>query len=241
MLTIATYWWHDDKFPNRYTADDVRALQRAALRNLTVPHEFTVITDCPKDFDGDDSIRAIPIDWTKHVTGTCFVRLMTFHPDGAKMIGERVLILDLDTFITGSLDSIVSRTDDLVLWRNPARLPWANPTKTSRPFYNASVQLHRCGTMPQIWTEFDPLNPTVRDDQWWMAKVLGPDVPYFDGEHDGVYRLARADTPGSGVWGEKLPENARIVTFPGSDGKPDRPEIRAANPWIAEYERERLA
>lgn len=234
MITICTYFWHDPQFANSYTADDVRLLKRMVARNITVPHEFAVITDAPDQFAQDDDIRAVSIDWTTHVPGTCFVRLMTFHPDGAAMIGERVLQFDLDTVITGNLDAIVSRPEPTVLWRNPTRLPWGNPTKSSRSFYNTSVVLHTCGTLPQVWRLFDKYRPGVRDDQWWLSKVLGPDMPYFDGEHDGVYRLAREDTPGSGVTGE-LPSNARLVTFPGDKGKPDLPEVLAANPWIAEH------
>lgn len=234
MLTVCTYFWRDPAFANAYTADDVRLLQRMVARNITVPHEFAVITDRPALFAEDADIRAVSIDWTTHVQGTCFVRLMNFHPAGASLLGERILQLDLDTVITGNLDAIASRPEPTVLWRNPTRLPWENPVKTGRSFYNTSVVLHRCGTLSKVWLGFDPRNPTVRDDQWWISKVLGPDMPYFDGEHDGVYRLARTDTPGSGIDGE-LPAHARIVTFPGSNGKPDRPEVMDANPWILEH------
>jgi hypothetical protein len=74
----------------------------------------------------------------------------------------------------------------------------------------------------------------AKDDQWYLSDALGPDVPYFDGARDGVYRIARDDTPGSGVSGD-LPDNACIVTFPGSNGKWTLPHIAAANPWIAEH------
>jgi len=238
-LTVATYWWSPDSQKpsgyHPYTADDVRLLQRQVNRYLSQPHVFAVITDRPEAFADDPDILAIPIDWTTHVPGTCFVRLMTFSPKLRETIADRVLQIDLDTIIVGGLDSIVSRTSDIVMWRNPSRIPWEAPAKAGRPYYNTSLLLHRPGTLAHIWEEFDPRAPRYRDDQWLLSDKLGPKVPYWDGT-DGVYRLAREDTPGSGVWGS-LPENARIVTFPGSEGKPTEPHIAAANPWIAEYRR----
>lgn len=239
VITIATYFWTPDpgsKFAavHPYTADDVRLLQRMVARHLTVPHEFAVITDRPALFAHDADIVAVPIDWTTHVPGTCYVRLMTFHPMGAEMIGDRVLQVDLDTVIVGNLDHLARRAEDLVLWRNPA----LHPARPGRSLYNTSLLLHRCGTWPALWQCFLDHDKRVpaKDDQWYLSDALGPDVPCFDGRHDGVYRLARADTPGSGVDGV-LPDNACVVTFPGSEGKPWDPGILAANPWIAEHRR----
>jgi hypothetical protein len=239
-LTVATYFWTDanpSKFnaKHQYGPDDVRLLQRMVARYMSQQHVFAVITDRPEFFDDDEHIRAVPIDKTTHVPGTCFVRLQTFSPEARESIGERVLQLDLDTVIVGGLDSLVSRTSDIVMWRNPSRIPWELPAKAGRPYYNTSMLLHRTGTLTHIWEEFDPREPRYRDDQWLLSDKLGPNVPYWDGS-DGVYRLAREDTPGSGVSGA-LPENARVVTFPGSEGKPWDAAIAAANPWIAEYRR----
>lgn len=240
MLTIATYWWTPQGQAasgyHAYTPDDVRLLQRMVARHLTVPHEFVVITDRPELFAEDEAIRAVAIDWTTHVPGTCFVRLMTFSPEAREKIGERVLQVDLDTVIVGNLDDLAARTENLVMWRNPARIPYEAPAKAGRPYYNTSILLHTTGTLPELWVGFNPQRPMHRDDQWYLSDALGPDVAHFDGEHDGVYRLAREDTPGSGVSGE-LPANARIVTFPGSEGKPTNPRIVAVNPWIAEFRR----
>lgn len=239
-LTVCTYWWTEpclSKFnaKHQYSAKDVRLLQRQVERYLAQPHEFVVITDRPEDFQEDVCIRAVKIDRTTHRPGTCFVRLMTFSPQARELLGERVLQMDLDTVIVGGLDSLVSRAADLVMWRNPSRIPWDNPVKTGRPYYNTSLLLHRTGTMTNLWADFDPQNTRYRDDQWYLSDRLGPNWPHFDGS-DGVYRLAREDTPGSGVDGE-LPVNARIVTFPGSDGKPTEPHIIERNPWIAEFRR----
>lgn len=248
-LVVCTYWWQPDegsKFSVPYGTDDVRRLQQMVAKNLTIPHQFACITDQPELFDGDPDIHAIAIDKTTHVPGTCYVRLMTFHPEGREMIGDKVLQLDLDTLIVGNIDHLVSREEDLVLWRNPT----LHPKRPGRSLYNTSILLHRCGTRSELWRAFLELgkaNIPAKDDQWYLADALGTDVPYFDGARDGVYRMARVkevpakgsgtwkeEMPGSGVWGP-LADNACIVTFPGSDGKWSEPHIREANPWIERF------
>lgn len=237
-LAVATYLWSPDpgsKFIADYKADDVRKLQRGVAKHLTLPHEFVVITDRPELFDADEAIRAVQIDWTTHVPGTCFVRLMTYHPDGAALIGAtRILQMDLDTLVVGNIDHIAAREENIVLWRNPA----LNPKYPGRSFYQGSLALHQCGTIPGIWEMFRHADAGRRwvwkDDQWYLSMILGNEMPYFDGARDGVYRIAREDTPGSGVAGV-LPDNACIVTFPGSNGKADNPRVAAANPWITEF------
>lgn len=236
-FTVITYFWQSEpgsKLLAPYTADQVRALQRMVAKHLARTHEFAVVTDRPELFDADQAIRAIPLDWTTHVPNTCFAKLMIFHPDGAAIFGEHVLQLDLDTAIVGDLEPIASRTENLVMWRNPA----LNPKFPGRSYYNSSVILHRCGTMPGIWENFARTGEAQRrmhkNDQWYLSFILGTDKPCFDGEHDGVYRLARDDTPNSGV-GASLPANARIVTFPGDRNKPWFPEVQRKAPWLKEH------
>ncbi len=239
MLTVATYFWQPDpgsKFNAPYTASDVRRLQRMLAVHLQVPHQFAVITDRCELFADDADIRAIPIDWTTHSPGSCYVRLMTFHPQGRELFGaDRLLQIDLDTLIVGNIDHLVARGEDLVLWHNPTR----HPLRPGRSVYNTSILLHTLGSKPELWQVYVNMRAAgssipAKDDQWYLSDALGEDVPYFDGKRDGVYRIARADTPNSGVWGH-LPANACIVTCPGSEGKADNPIVMAGNPWLAEY------
>jgi hypothetical protein len=54
-------------------------------------------------------------------------------------------------------------------------------------------------------------------------------------EEDGVYGAGRlfGGKTDKGVQSE-LPENAKIVFFPG-DRNPSQPEVRQAHPWIERY------
>jgi hypothetical protein len=238
-VLVATYFWIPDegsKFAAAYTPDDVRRLQHMVAKNCTVPHQFAVITDQPELFADDADIRAIPIDKATHVPGTCYVRLMTFHPDGKEIFGaNKLLQIDLDTLIVGNIDHLVTREEDLVLWRNPTR----HPSRPGRSIYNTSLLLHRLGSVPELWRTYVDMRAAgqqipAKDDQWFLSDALGEDMPYFDGTRDGVYRIARADTPNSGVSGT-LPPNACIVTCPGSEGKASDPRVRSLNPWIEAY------
>jgi hypothetical protein len=238
-LLVASYFWSPDpgsKFNAPYGPDDVRRLHRMVAKNCTGEHQFGVITDRPELFADDADIRAIPIDKATHVPGTCYVRLMSFHPKGKEIFGaDKLLQVDLDTLIVGNIDHLVTREEDLVLWRNPTR----HPSRPGRSIYNTSLLLHRLGSVPELWQTYVDMRAAgqqipAKDDQWFLSDALGEDMPYFDGARDGVYRIARADTPGSGIDGA-LPDNACIVCFTGSEGKITNPAVRSANPWIERY------
>lgn len=247
-LAVITYLWSPDansKLAAPYTPEDVRKLARAVKANLTVPHSFICVTDHPEAFNGDTEIKAIPVDDTIPMdAGHCVCRLMTFHPNGREVFGaDRVFQMDLDTLVIRNFDDAVMRDEDVVLWRNPARVPWENPSRPQRPYYNGSFVLHRCGARADVWKTYVDLvtfgphdqnqRQVTKDDQTWLSSFLGPDMPYWDASH-GIYRIARPGEPETGVWGE-LPDNAKLVTYPGSEGKISMPHIREANPWLEEY------
>lgn len=235
MALIVTYLWHDPESNIHYTADDVRRLYKGIRDHADHSHEFAVVTDKPELFEGDE-FRAIKIDETiPRDAGHCVVKLMIFHPEGKKLFGaERVFQMDLDTLVVGDVHKVLNRLEDVVLWRNPARIPWDKPSRPNRPLYNGSFLMHKLETLPRIWLDYQPGHPMARNDQLWCSFKLGPDAPYWDSRH-GLYRLARPGEPETGVWG-KIPENAVMITCPGSHGKPDSPEILAANPWLQEYD-----
>ena len=80
-------------------AEYVKKLRRQVRKNLTIPHEFFVVTDEPASFYPRMKVKpsSLPGWWEK-------LRLFKpgMFPDG------RVLFLDLDTFIIGNIDDIAS-------------------------------------------------------------------------------------------------------------------------------------
>lgn len=232
MICVATYLWRDparDSQRRGYTFnhDHVRVLRNMVRRNLSVPHRFVCVAD-----EAVEDIETVPLDWRKHVPGTVCIRLMQHNPDWARAnLGERILSLDIDVVVTGSLDALVSRTEDIVLWRNPN---WPAP---GRAFYQSSVQLFSAGARPMLWQDFDPVE-TPKWMNWrfggreqaWISERLEWNEAHFDASH-GVYGAGRLG--GKGV-GSVLPDNACIVSFPGAR-EPSQAETQAQHPWIKEH------
>ena len=195
-------------------------------RNLSIPHRTICVTD-----DEIDGVDTIPLDWRKHVPGTVFLRLMQHNADIGRMIGSRILSLDIDLVITGNFDHIVTRPEKAVWWRNP------NFPKPQRSFYQSSVQLFTPGATQCLWDDFDPLE-TPKWVNWrfggreqaWIAERLSWTEPYFS-DDDGIYGAGRLG--GAGIYSE-LPENACLVSFPGKRA-PWQDDIQSKHPWVKEH------
>lgn len=245
MLTVASYFWLDPARARSYriTPGDIRAWNKAVEKNLTVPHRRVCITHRP---DLIDFMETVPIDTEKHVPGTCAVKLMTYHPNIAEYLGERILVMDVDCVVTGNMDELVNRTEDLVLWKNPNYEEGGR-----RGFFQGSMQLLIAGCRQQLWEDFDPKStPRMVNrrfggmEQAWISERLNTSYPEPGWEWkeahwteaDGVYGAGRLfnGQMDEGIQTE-LPENARVVFFPG-DRAPNQPEVRQAHPWIEKFQ-----
>ena len=215
----------------------VVTLRNMIARNTNIPHEMTCITDSEESAKAlsAENIRAVPIDWTKHVPGTCYVRLMLRRPDIGGLLGRRFFQCDLDVVITGNIDHILSRPEENVYWRNP------NFGLPQRAYYQTSFQLITAGTLPELWNDFDPsITPTWVNrrfggrEQAYISERLGFDMPVWT-EEDGIYGAGRlfGKTMDAGITGE-LPSNACIVSFPG-DRAPWQKELQEKQPWIRDF------
>jgi hypothetical protein len=189
-LLIGPFVWGD-----KYGADYVDKLRRGLERNLT-GHEFRV-------FEAEDAdLTQIP---------GCFARLRAFDPEwqarqGLKE-GDRLVILDLDLIVTGSLEGLFEREDPFTILQG---VNASNPCP-----YNGSLWMLRAGYRPDVWSDFSldaakavPYDSFPDDQAWFAAKL--PDAGKF-GHEDGVYAFQKKMWPR----GNALPKNARIVAFPG--------------------------
>lgn len=206
MLAVVCYWYDGGA---GYTAEHVNILRRMVARNLSLPHEFWCVGDNPNGLDPE--IKFYPCDRSLIPLGGCYVKLEMWRREAETIFGKQILLLDLDTVICGSLDQVASRTEDVVLWRDPL----ADTTKGW--LYNGSLILMNAGARPQIWEEFDPAtSPAVVQksglmlgEQAWIGLTLGPNETTLTAA-DGVlsYKF-------SGVQMSGLPRNAAIVFFHG--------------------------
>lgn len=236
LISVTLFHWYDPRGARNsvyvYGPEHVHSVRRALAKHLRLPHEIVVVTDRPELYDAG-AVRAVKLETPTHLPGTRFAKLMIYHPDAAALIGERILCLDLDTVIVGSLDAIVDRPEDLVLWRNP------NFGVPRRARYNTSMVLLRAGSRPELWRDFDPARTPrmlARDwggtDQAWVSHRASPDEAHWTAA-DGVYGAGRLRDIAPGV-GTELPKNARIVFFPGAR-EPSMASCQAKHPWIAEH------
>lgn len=244
MISVVCFYWVDEARQRSYriSPEDVRVWDRMVARNLTVPHRRICVTHRP---DQIDFMETVPLDMTKHVPGTCLVKLMVWRPDIAKILGDRILLMDVDCVITGNIDHIVDTSASCRFWANPNYVQGGK-----RGFYQGSMQLLSAGARPELWADFDPKSTMAwlnrrfgGAEQCWISERLNRAYPepgwewteaYWD-ETDGVYGAGRLfdGKMGAGVQSE-LPANARIVFFPG-DRSPSQPTVREMHPWIERF------
>jgi hypothetical protein len=243
MLTVACYYWLDPARKRSYqlTPEDVRIWDRMVARNLTIPHRRVCITHRP---DLIDFMETVPLDTTKHVPGTCLVKLMSHRPDIAGLLGDRICVMDIDCVVTGNLDPLFDRDEPAVWWKNP------NYTEGGRRgFYQGSMQLFSAGARSFLWSDFNQSSAQLINrrfggaEQAWISERLNTSWPepgwnWSDPcwtDADGVYGAGRLFNGRQGIGVQtELPENARIVFFPG-DRAPSQPDVRDKHPWIAEH------
>lgn len=193
MLTVVAWKW-GAKYGDEYVA----RLSNALSRHL--PEARLIV--------------AAPVAEDEHLTNIpgCFARLRTFDPQwqAANGIapGERIVVMDLDMVVTGSLSEIFDRAEPFVILQG---VNAKNPCP-----YNGSVWMLRAGYRPDVSTDFSL--ERVRqvpfyiypEDQGWFAHML-PYAASF-GPKQGVYGFRKPGWPRC----DALPSNARLVAFFGN-------------------------
>ncbi len=221
MLAICTFLWGD-----KYSLDYVERLAAGVRRHLKQPHRFLCMTERGRDVAFSEAIERHAIKDPELMGRGCYPRLRLFDPGWQARrefsSGERIVSIDLDNVVVGELDPLFDRLDDFVVLQG---VNASNPC----PF-NASIFMLRAGTNAKVWTDFSveaagkvPFD-SFPDDQGWMhAKIKHPGAW---GPKDGVYAFSKPGWPP----GENLPNNARIVAFPG---KRDPSQFTRLN-WVAD-------
>jgi hypothetical protein len=172
-----------------------------------------------------------PLDGDAPLFDGCFVRMRMFDQDFQAQYGirpgDKVLNLDLDLVVTGSIDELLDREESLVI------LAGANASNPCP--YNGSAMLFRAGDDNlDLWTGL--LDPNVikiipryefPDDQGWIAYKRPNAATWKAGPSSGIYAFKKPGWPP----GDDLPPDARIVCFPG---KRDPSQFEHL-PWIKRH------
>lgn len=228
-----TYLWNDGF--RDYRPEHVNVLQRMVERHLPEPHRFICITDEPREAF-DDAVEVMPTPAeakraAEHRTPegarfpSCYRRLWTFSED-AKVLGDLVLLLDVDLVVVRRMSPIVlDYGDDFVGWR-PFR-DWGRKMR-----FGGGIYLLKTGSRTEVWNRFDGPSSIVKaraagfrgSDQAWISYCLGDKEPYWPRD-SGLYSIR--DMMGSE---DQLPDDARLVQFNG----PTKP-WRSPLLWVKEH------
>jgi SAM-dependent methyltransferase len=182
-----------------FTADHVEKLRNMVARNMTLPYDFVCLTDMNVPKNVCRSIRlqnGFPGWWSK---------VELFRKDLFKT--KYVVYFDLDTVITGSIDSLFVKDIDFAALR-----PW-NERNRNNGYFASGMLIWKNGNYDFIYDEFDENtigDYTVGDQQYMSNALTERDQHYYpiQSYFDGVYSYKR-NCKGS------LPKGARIVCFHG--------------------------
>ena len=153
MLTVACVKWG-----NIYGPEYVNKLRAMVKRNLTMSHRFICFTENSADLDRE--ILSAPLF---HDLEGWWGKLALFEPGFLR--GDRVLFLDLDTIILGSLDKIAAYDGQFAILRD-----FVFPEH-----YGSGVMAWTPSPLTEsIWTSWNKANRPrpKRGDQAWIEKTF---------------------------------------------------------------------
>ncbi len=229
MISIV-YWLYKDEFCARsYRAEHVNAQLPMLRRHCHIPYRVVCVTDMPEGLDPSITVIPAPVhgDGPVHSTDKryprCYRRLWNFSAE-AKVLGDRILSLDIDSLVCDSIGPMLDRKEDLVIWKN-----------TNGVTLGAAYLL-RTGTYKFVWDSFratmSPYELAAKglqqSDQGWLNYILPRNTPAWT-ELDGLH------CPRANLAGEyPLPVTARLVSFGGPE-KPWMDAAKARFPWIKNH------
>lgn len=212
------------KWGTKYGPEYVNKLAAGVWRHFHAPHTFVCFTDNPKDVD-TSAVQVRPLPGDKPAYKAWWTKALLFSPSVG--LRGRVLFLDLDIVIVGSLDALAAATTEFAVLSTDAM---ANERRTGG--YNSSAILWDADAVgpKAVYERLDALAPRVfsvvhRFDHW--LEMVMPDRPTLDVACPGApiveYQGAAVDS---------VPAGAAVVVFPL---QPKPHDVVATHPdgWVA--------
>lgn len=211
-LSIVTWLWKGNR---GYRPEHVAVLAAMFRRHLNQPHRFICITDVEGDLG--ESVEVMDMPESAAVLGgyttpegagfpSCYRRLWMFSEE-AKCLGERVMLVDIDVVLTGSVDHLFENEASFVGWR--PRQTWGHGPRLGGGIYLLSPGTHR-----EVLEEFEGAKSIAQaraagfrgSDQAWISYKLRGQVDLWP-HTAGIYSIRDA--------GRNLPGDACLVQFNG--------------------------
>ena len=201
------------KWGAKYGPEYVNRLASMVERNVHFcGHDFVCFTD---DRTGiEPHIRTAPLPC--NLEGW-WQKVGLFRPTIPGIYTERILFLDLDVVITGSLDPLLETASDFAICHD-----WPEEIKPGDADYNSSAFLLTVGSQPQVWKDFDMRFAMPEGDQAWIQQKA-PGADLFPYDWTPSYKLRSLHLQ------DKPPGAAKVVIFHG-DPKPPQ-----CGGWVAGY------
>lgn len=208
MLIVACVEWgnyHDRG------AEYVAKLYAGARKHLAQPFEFHCLTDDPTRATAAIGEASIERAWTHLLTwgrGGWWNKVELFRP-GLFPAGARILYLDLDSLITGSLDELAAAKGIIHL----ADWGW------NKNVYCSSLMVWDHGEHADVWAKYSPeVARRLEGDQDWITECGA--WPALPAPWARSYRYHARDA---------VPADCRVVAF---HGRPKPHELSSG--WAAD-------
>jgi hypothetical protein len=228
--------------PRYFDSSHVNVLRAMVARHLPIPHRFVCITD---DTDGlDPRIEAVPMpperfedlvnphqhkydrarSWgEKKYFPSCYRRLWAFSEE-AKVLAERILSLDVDVVVTGSLLPLVERDETFVGWCDE---------RNEIPRVAGGAYLLKTGAHTDVWDDFDAAN-SPRDAL--EAGYSGSDQAWMSYKLRGIGgRWGRADGLTKITWLKGEPDETTRLVFTAGHSPPWSRDVQRRYGWLTNY------
>lgn len=198
MLTIACFKW--GTWGGGRGAEYVNRLYNGVWNHLVRPFRFVCFTDDPTGFDKGVIVRPMGPDWNWNLR-----KMWAYSPDAG--LAGRVLLLDLDTLVTGSLSDIAD---------------YGGPFCDVEDFYEGqrlhggAVVSFEAGSQiaARLWTpvvnQYEAINAAVNGSERYYYRMI------MDQAGDRWQDILPGQVVSSKVHcADGIPDNARLVCFHG--------------------------
>ena len=220
------------KWGNKYPADYVNRLYSMVARNMQRPFRFICLTE--DNIGLSKNIESFPLPELSVDLGgpeRGWNKLAVFAEELYDLKGK-VLCLDLDLIITGSLDDLFDYPGEVMIIKD-----WIKKDGTG----NSSVYRFEVGDHPEILSEFDASFEEIKahhrnEQEYLSAALMGKNALVYWPDHwcrsfkrhciKPLSFLTARDT--------EIPEDARVIVF---HGKPDPHEaiIGVSGKWYRRF------
>jgi hypothetical protein len=230
----------------KYEAEHVNHLYRQLDRVCPGRFTLTCVTDDTSGFhskirvvETPPAARALRYLLTPEKANfpSCYPRLWMFSEE-ARLLGERVMLIDVDLVFTADPSPLWQRHEEFVGWR-PMRT-WGRETR-----FGGGIYLLTTGTRTDVWTSFKGAESIKLaraaglrgSDQAWLSYCLASKEAMWP-RNSGIYsvrdlthELKRARVVKRTKPPLSLPADALIVQFNGPD-KPWHIDAHSRHEWL---------